>query len=121
MEFKGYSFKYGIITSVKYFIYWTENIPVGYHLCVLTDTDPTLTKKNSFILFNTSRSLCNSIADTGNIHKPINLESSFILTKSGFCIWKFCNYLKKNSLYSDLVKLFVLSMIGAPYVNPVPK
>jgi hypothetical protein len=51
---------------------------VGLPLRVLTVTDPTL--KNSFILFKTSRSLiCNSIANTGNIRKPINLELSFAI------------------------------------------
>lgn len=53
----------------------------GFTISVVTVTDPTL--KNSFILFNTSKSLiCNSIANSGNIRKPSNLELSFaILTE----------------------------------------
>ena len=77
---KGYSLKCGIITSVKSFNDWTEYIPVGLPSRTLTVTNPLL--KNLFI-FNTCRSLkCNSIANTGNIRKSINLDISLaILTE----------------------------------------
>lgn len=75
---KWYSLKCGIITYVKSFKDWTEYIPVGLPFRVLTVTDPT--SKNSFIFFRTSRSLLyNSIANSGNIPKSINIERSFAI------------------------------------------
>jgi hypothetical protein len=78
---KLYSLKCGIITSVQSLKDWTEYIPVGLPFRVLTVTY--LTSRNYLIFFNTFKYLiCNYIANTGNIRKPIHLEWSFaILTE----------------------------------------
>jgi hypothetical protein len=91
---------------------------------ILTVTDPT--SKNSFIFFNTSRSLiCNSIANTGNIRKSTDLDLSFaILSEKVDSASENPVTQLGDKLDSDVVKLFVflvLSIIGAPQINPVPK